>query len=159
AANKLRDLAATSTDLRALSALLDDALLADLGQAVEALVAQIQSIAAVASDVTLLMETLPRLARVMRYGSVRETDASMVRGIIDGIVPRITIGLGGAVASLNDDAAQVMLGHIRSAHSALELIASQQHSADWIAAISRIAEQPAVHGLVRGKCVRLLLDG
>ena len=51
------------------------------------------------------MSTLPGLARVMRYGSVRETDTAMVRHIIDGIVPRITIGIepGNVKARLSAD--------------------------------------------------------
>ena len=95
---------------------------------------------------------------MLRYGNVRQTDATMVREIIDGIVPRITVGLGGAVASLNDDAAATMLGHIQQTHRAIELIESDEHTNDWIDALKRVADQPAVHGLVRGHCVRLLLD-
>lgn len=158
AAAKLRLRADESNDLRVLAALLDDALLAELGAAAADLVKRIETVAAVAADVALLMETLPRLARVMRYGNVRQTDASMVREIIDGIVPRITVGLGGAVASLNDDAAVTMLGHVQSTHSAIELIESESHTKDWTDALRRIADQTAVHGLLRGRCVRLLLD-
>src|SRR5439155_6419060 len=86
---KLRLRADASNDLRQLAALLDDALLAELGSAAADLVKRIESVAAVAADVALLMETLPRLARVLRYGNGRQTDATMVREIIDGIVPRI----------------------------------------------------------------------
>jgi hypothetical protein len=133
-------------------------LLADLGEAVQALVQQIEAIAAVAADVTLLMSTLPGLARVLRYGSVRETDTGMVRHIIDGIVPRITIGLGGALSSLNDDAARAMVEHLQATHGAIELLESADHTAAWFAALGRTIDQPSVHGLVRGRASRLLLD-
>ena len=159
AAAKLRQRAAATNDLRALAALLDDALLAELGAAAADLVKQIENAAAVAADVALLMETLPRLARVMRYGNVRQADATMVREIINGIVPRVTVGLGVAVASLNDEAAQAMLGHVQATHAAIELVESEEHARDWNEALRRIADQPSVHGLIRGRCIRLLLDG
>jgi hypothetical protein len=155
---KIRQLATTNADLRSLAALLDDALLANLGEAVESLVQQVENIAAVAADVSLLMETLPQLVRVMRYGNVRQTDAGRVKHIIDGIVPRITVGLGGAVASLNDEAATQMEERIRGVHGAIQLIESPQHSDDWIEALRRIIDQPSIHGLIRGRSTRLLLD-
>jgi hypothetical protein len=158
AAAQLSKLAAGTTELRTLANLLDDALLADLGDAAQALIRQIDAIAAVAADVTLLMSTVPGLARVLRYGSVRQTDTAMVRHIIDGIVPRITIGLAGAMSSLNDEAAGVMVQHIQAMHAAIELLESPDHSAAWFDAIARAVQQVNVHGLVRGRAARLLLD-
>src|SRR6185436_9964258 len=155
---KLRKLAAESDDLNTLSALLQDALLADTGDAVADLVLKIQNVSAVASDVTLLMQTLPQLAAVLRYGNVRQADESMVRQIIDGLVPRITINLGGAVSSLNDDAAAQMEQHIRATHSAIELVESQDHTTAWLDCLARIIDQDSIHGLLRGRATRILLD-
>jgi hypothetical protein len=82
----------------------------------------------------------------------------MVREIVDGIVPRITVGLGGAVASLNDDAAAAMEQHLRTTHVAIELLESERHSADWFDALARTLPHDTVHGLIRGRAARLLLD-
>lgn len=150
--------ASETRDLRALAERLQDAMLAALGDAATALVRQIESVAAVATDITLLMETLPPLVSLVRYGNVRQTDAGMVREIIDGIVPRITVGLGGAVASLNDDAAAAMDGHLRSTDGALKQLDAADHTADWHAALARLLGHDTVHGLVRGRAARLLLD-
>jgi hypothetical protein len=155
---QLRKLAGETTELRTLANLLDDALLADLGEAVQALIKQIETIAAVAADVTLLMSALPGLVRVVRYGSVRETDTSMVRHIVDGTVPRIMIGLPGALSSLNDEAARAMLDHLQATHAAIELLESTDHTAAWLATLGRLIDQPNVHGLLRGRTARLLLD-
>jgi hypothetical protein len=35
---------------------------------------------------------------------------------------------------------------------------SEEHSAAWFAALLRIIEQETIHGLIRGRCARLLLD-
>ena len=74
--------AATASDLTELTALLDDVILADLAGTVERLLARIQSMSAVATDVGHLMTALPPLARVLRYGNVRRTDAALVEPVV-----------------------------------------------------------------------------
>ena len=155
---KLVQLAMDSTELKSLAARLQDALLADLGSAAAALVQQIESVAAVASDVTLLMGTLPSLATLLRYGNVRQTDAEMVRRIVDGMIPRIAVSVGGAVASLNDEAAIAVEHHISLTDAAIVLVNSPEHTQSWRDALARIIDQPGVHGLIRGRIARLLLD-
>lgn len=158
AAGKMRQLASASTNLRELAGYLHDAMLAELGDAAAALVRQIESVAAVASDVTLLMQTLPELAKLLRYGNVRKTDETLVREIVNGIIPRITAGLGGAVGSLNDEAAADMELQIRSTHAAVELIESPEHTEAWLDALKHVIDSDSVHGLIRGRCARILLD-
>lgn len=158
AAAKLRQLAVASNDLRVLAGYLQDAMLAELGDAAGDLVRQIESAAAVAADVTLLMETLPQLAKLLRYGNVRQTDETLVGEIVNGIVPRVTAGLGAAVASLNDDAAAAMEQHLRATHAAIELLDTPAHTADWVECLRRVLNSDSVHGLVRGRAARLLLD-
>ncbi len=85
--------------------MLNHVLLADLPRAVEKLIERIQNVSAVASDVGHLMEALPALASVLRYGNVRKTDLSMLEPIVAGLMARICAGLGPACGSLDDDAA------------------------------------------------------
>lgn len=156
--SQLRKLAAESKNLRELAGRLQDAMLADLGEAARALAQEIGNAAAVSADVTLLMETLPSLASLIRYGNVRKTDERMVRHIVDGIVPRIAVGLGGAVSSLNDEAAVAIEEHLRATHGAIELLEDERHTNDWLDALARTLPHDSVHGLVRGRGARLLLD-
>lgn len=158
ATEKLRALAREASELPKLAAYLQDALLAELGDAAPELVRQIEAAAAVASDVTLLMATLPQLAALLRYGNVRQTDAALVKEIVDGIVPRITAGLGGAVSSLNDEAAAEMDRHLIGTNRAVELLNEPAHAEDWLACLARILGQDSVHGLIRGRCARVLFD-
>jgi hypothetical protein len=158
AAGKLRQLAAASTDLRVLAGYLQDAMLAELGDAAADLIRHVENAAAVAADVTLLMETLPQLANLLRYGNVRQTDLTLVREIVDGIIPRITAGLGGAVGSLSDEAAAEMEQRVRETHAAIELLENAEHLAEWLDCLRRILDCESVHGLVRGRGARLLLD-
>ncbi len=150
--------AAAALTLAALTGLLDQMLLAALTDAVTPLIGQLQAIAAVASDVTHLMAALPDLVTVLRYRDVRQTDSAAVTQVVDGLVTRICIGLPGACASLDDDAAALMLAAINSTHSALKLLQQASHLQSWSATLQHLANQMTLPGLVAGRCCRLLLD-
>jgi hypothetical protein len=151
-------LAAECNDLTQLARLLDDVMLANLPGAVESLLARIANVAAVAADVARLMDAMSPLAGALRYGNVRQTDKDMVRHAIDGILPRILVGLPGAVASLNDEASLEMVSRLERLHDAVQLIESQADTDAWIACLDQLAERDGVHGLVCGRSIRLLFD-
>jgi hypothetical protein len=150
--------ATDSNDLPALAALVNDVLLADLPDAVDALLNRLNSVAAVVSDVTALMDAAGPLASVRRYGSVRQTDADLVNRTLDGLLPRIAIGLPPACASLDDAAAEAMIGRIAATDEAITLVESAEHTAAWRTSLASIAAADRVHGLVRGRAARHLFD-
>jgi hypothetical protein len=151
-------LADNALDLPPLTLLLGDVLLANLPTVVQRLMDRILTTAAVSSDVAKLMDAFPPLAEAFRYGNVRQTDKALVRRAIDGVLPRIIVGLGGAVASLNDQAAREMEQRIVRVHQAVELLDSSAESDEWMTCLLRITDQGTVHGMVRGRCARLLFD-
>lgn len=153
-----RDAADRANELPSLTNLLDQSLLADLPGAVSHLMARLQAEAAVASDIAHLMDALPPLADVQRYGNVRGTDAAMVGGIVAGLIARVCIGLPGACASLNDEAAAVMFDRIVSVNTAIGLLQDEERLAAWRGAMRQLADQRGLHGLVAGRCCRLLVD-
>ena len=120
--------------------------------------ARIDAVAAVGSDVPALMAALPPLARVMRYGSVRGTDAGAVAHVVDGLVARICIGLVGAAASLDDEAAATFSRLIDGVHGAIALLADAETGRRRRGALARLADLEGIHGLVAGRACRLLLD-
>jgi hypothetical protein len=136
--------------------LLDATLLADLPEAAEHVMARLQAVAAVASDVGHLMEALPPLANILRYGNVRNTDADMVASAVDGLVARICIGLPGACGSLNDEAAEEVFSRILETHSAIGLLQNRDHSTGWKNVLRHLADSPNLHGLIAGRACRLL---
>jgi hypothetical protein len=138
--------------------LLDEVLLADLPAAVEALLGAVQQHAAVGSDVPQLMEALPPLARVSRYGNVRQTDVKVVLDVVDGLVARICVGLPAAAASLDDEAAKAMSTRMSGVADAVGLLQQEDHIALWHATLRQLADQAGLHALVAGRCVRMLHD-
>ena len=147
-----------SPDLPALTALLADLLLADIPEASRRLVERIEAEAALASDVGHLLAALPPMTGVLRYGDVRKTDRSSVEHVIDGLVARIVIGLPGACASLDDDAASAMLAHLIAADAALRLARNEGHLTAWHAVLAKLLDQNDLHGLLAGRAARLLLE-
>lgn len=146
-------------ELPPVTELLDRAIQAALPEAVSFLMKRIETLAAVASDLKHMMAAVPALANVVRYGNVRQTDTAMVGQVVNGLITRIVIGLPGACASLDDTAAMEMDGAVRGVHEAVTLLQNPEQLADWIAALRSLADQAGLHGLLAGRCTRLLLDG
>ncbi|GER91974.1 hypothetical protein KDW_61360 [Dictyobacter vulcani] len=146
------------TDLPELTALLQSVVLAELPEAIEYLLEELQQRAAVSSDVQHLMDALPPLARVARYGDVRQTKAERIVPIIAGLFERSIIGLPGACFSLDDDAAQGMLKSIEHVQESLQLLDWPEQRLQWQHTLKNLAESDTIHGLIRGRCCRLLLD-
>jgi hypothetical protein len=154
----VRASAATAEYLAELTELLDQAMLADLPDAVDDLLAHIQARAAVSGDVRRLMDALPPLARVARYGDVRGTRAERVTPVIENLYARIVVGLSAACASLDDDAANEMMESIEHAQQAMSTLQRDDLRAAWQWALRAVMERNGAHGLVRGRCCRLLLE-
>ncbi|WP_437201430.1 DUF5682 family protein [Planctomicrobium sp. SH664] len=140
-----------------MTALFHEALLADLQQAVPALLEQIQRTAALATDVIHLMEAFPALARILRYGDVRGTRLTSVEPILTGMAERILIGLPAACATLSDESAETMVSAISQLQGGLALLEREDLQREWQERLQQFATSP-VHGLVRGWCCRTLLE-
>jgi hypothetical protein len=158
AAACVRAAADTAANLPELTRLVDQALLADLPAAIAHLMRRLQDEATVASDIAHLLDALPPLANVLRYGNVRKTDTGAVSEVVDGLVVRACIGLPGACATLDDEAAAAMLERMLAFNGALALLQNAEHLAAWHAALRRLADQRGMHGLIAGRSCRILLD-
>lgn len=152
------DAAATSEELAALTSLLDRVLLADLPEAVDMVMAKVQAVAALASDVAHLMEALPPLARIARYGDVRKTNIEVVADVIDGLVARICAGLPAYCASLNDEAAESVLNNIIQVNSSIGLLGVEEQNRLWQECLVKLLEDESLHGIIAGRAARLLFD-
>jgi hypothetical protein len=159
AAARAVDTAKKTDALGALASLATEAMLAELGPAVDTVIERLGAQAAVASDITHLMGALPALAELLRYGDVRGMASPAVARIVHGLVARIAVGLTPACASLSEEAAQEMLSYIERVHSAIALLADESLSSLWHEELAELLDAQASPGLLRGRAARLLLDG
>ncbi|GIH99253.1 DUF5682 family protein [Planobispora takensis] len=105
-----------------LTGLVERCLLADLQDALPDVLDALSERAALDGDVTHLMAALPAMVRAQRYGDVRGTSAAGLDVIVEAMLTRICVGLGGAVTALDDDAARELLGHVDAVHTAVGLL-------------------------------------
>ena len=119
---RARDQAQHGEQLSELTDLVEQTLLAELPDAIGEVMERLQNVAALTSDIPHLMDSLPALARVLRYGNVRQTDAGLVGHVVDGLITRVAIGLPSACGSLDDEAAEAMFDKVRVMNTAIGLL-------------------------------------
>lgn len=158
AARAVRERAGAATDLEALSALAERALLARLPAVVAEVVAALEARAGAGADVAELMDAVPPLAGVVRYGDVRSSDSAAVERLLDGLVTRVCVGLPLAAGSLDDDAAREMLGRVDAVQRAIALVDRPGQREQWVATLRELLARHGVNDLVSGRGCRLLLD-
>lgn len=144
-------------ELAALTSALDKIVLAGLDDALLALLVRLQEQSAIAADVRHLMEALPPLARVARYGDVRGTRSEQVLPIAEGMFERVVVGLRAACSGLDDDASERMIAAMAAAREALDLLDRADLKQEWFDRLRRLATDD-LHGVIRGWCVRQLLE-
>lgn len=152
-------LAEQSEELPQLTELLDKALLSGLTrETIDQILQAIQSRTAVTADIRLLMEALPPLARVARYGDVRGTRPEQVNPLIDGLFERVLVGLPNACISLDDEAALKMVSGLNQVQQSLNLLDRQEQLSEWQTVLRKLIEREEIHGMMRGRSCRLLLE-
>ncbi len=145
-------------DVVSLSEMLEKAIPSNLASAVEALVIKLDQVAATANDVQALMKAIPNIARIMRYGDVRQTDTSMLSTIANALLTRSCIGLPLAATGIDETAAQQLLELITQVNQAILLIQLDDKSQEWYETIKILSNNNQCHPLLSGFATRLLLD-
>ena len=149
---------AEQNDLTALSGLVAAVLPAALPAAMETVAKRLEAVAAVTGSIPEMMGALPHLVNALTYGDVRQTAADLIEPVLDALVPRICIGLPGAVSGLDRQGSNLFVPLINQAHGGLRTLARPDFQTEWINALALVADSGSVNGLLRGRAVRLLFD-
>lgn len=149
---------AAATELSALTALMEEILLADLRAAVAPVMARIQDVSALTADLGFLLAALPPLVNVVRYGSVRGTDTDALSNVIDGLIARACVALPFGTRGLADEAAAQLLAQLIAGDQAIRLLQDEEHGAAWFAALETGAKSELTHPLLAGRAVRILAE-
>ncbi|WP_017607439.1 DUF5682 family protein [Nocardiopsis xinjiangensis] len=156
AAARLVDLA-DQADLRGVTALTEQCLLAELDSALPTVLARLTDRAATDGDVTGLMAALPPLARAGRYGDVRRTEGAHLRSVAEGLLRRVCAGLPPALHGLDDDAAARIATLIDHTHHAVTLL-DEEPLRTWTTTLATLAGDDRLPGRVAGRLDRILSD-
>jgi hypothetical protein len=158
ASAKVTGAARQAGTLAEVTALVEVCLLADLADAYPAVLAALDTRAALDADINHLMAAIPALARTLRYGDVRRTDVAGLSTMTASLLGRVCAGLPSAVGSLSDDAAKELRGHLDGVHSAVALLDRDDLHGRWLTTLEAVAKRNDLHGLLAGRLTRLLLD-
>ena len=159
ASNSMLNDAKAAQDLRTIGKLLEKSIPAELPDAIKVLIVQLDRLAAASADVIEMMEILPGLITVARYGNVRKTDATLVLNIISSISTRICISLPNACIAIDEDASSVLLDLFFKLNDGLNLLQNTDVSSIWHVTLKSIAGNKSTSPLISGYSTRLLNDG
>ncbi|MEU1040215.1 DUF5682 family protein [Streptomyces sp. NPDC005907] len=168
--------AVAAGSLADVTALAERCLLAELPDALPVVMRVLADRAALDADVGQLAQALPALVRSLRYGDVRGTGTQALTDVAAGLAERVFVGLPPACAALDTDAAEEMRRHVDAVHGAVGLLAEAQAAARetaepegtrdqglvrdrWHSVLRVLSGRDTVPGVIRGRAVRLLLDG
>ncbi|MGW3014999.1 DUF5682 family protein [Streptomyces longwoodensis] len=157
--------AVAAPDLAEVTGLAERCLLAGLSDALPAVMRVLADRAALDTDVGHLAQALPALVRSLRYGDVRGTDTAALAEVAAGLAERVFVGLPPACAGLDADAAEEMRRHVDAVHGAVGLLddSPAPHPTHlrgrWRGVLRVLSGRDSVPGGIRGRAVRLLLDG
>lgn len=155
---KLADNAQNATHLGQVTAAMEAALLSGVDEAVPPLLSILENKAAVDRDLTELMAALPALARSLRYGDVRRTDAAALDVVTTSLLRRVNVGLPATLTGLGPDAAAEMLVHVNAVTDTVDLLDADIRG-EWLTTIAQLADRDDLHGSLAGRFVRIGVDG
>ena len=150
--------AAESDSLPEITHLIGQALKADLVDAIDVLVQKFQQLSAMTKDVHILMEALSPLVHAIRYGSTRKLDVLALEQVVDQIIPRIGIGLPGAVRQINQESSEQLFDKLLACNHAIGILNQPHHTQLWNRSLKTIALLPDASPLITGACNRILFD-
>lgn len=154
-AEKSADFAQKATTLAELTELLESALLAALPRVSEAILARLQDVAAVSHDLPPLIDALPHLVRLARYGSARPVDGALLDRVLQGVLTRITIGLPFALQGLAVESADAWAGRLATLQQLIRTLDDADYRAMWHKTLTQLNEQEEVPSLLKGCIARL----
>lgn len=133
-------------------------LLADLPDALPAVLTALDERAGHAGDAGHLMDAFAPVVRSLRYGDVRGTRTPALGRVADALLARVCAVLPVAVQGLDDDAATALRTRVEAVHRAVATRDDPDARALWTATLQSLVERSDVHGLLLGRVVRLLHD-
>ena len=141
-----------------LTQLLDRVIPANLPDLVEAMTLQLDRLSAASTDILEMMEAVPDLVNIVRYGSVREMDFSKVGDMLHAMIARILAGGVLICIHIDEEAATDILDKLVSTDYAVSTLNDPELNALWLEFVRQVRTSAHVHPLLCGYATRLLND-
>lgn len=149
---------ATIRRIPELTSLLNRVLPADLPELVDAMTIRLDNLSAASSDVLEMMEAVPDLVTVVRYGNVRNLDFSRVGQMLRAMIARILAGGVLVCIHIDEEAASEILDKLVATDYAVAILNEDEINAMWLEFLRQVRTSVNVHPLLSGYVTRLLND-
>lgn len=158
AGNKAIMQARECRDVATLARLVKTCLLADLPQAAEACIASLQAAAVDSGDLVGLMETVPPLVSILRYGTARPIPEGQLKALVSSVSAEINAGTLSAAMDIEPAEAQQMRQAMNGYDHALGLFDDDHLTQMWRRELAGIVGHDRSAPAIAGLALRLLHD-
>ncbi|SFJ94601.1 DUF5682 family protein [Bradyrhizobium sp. Gha] len=159
AGGRLIEAMSKEAELGALASLVRNAMIADLPRATESGIAALETKAALTSDGQALLDALPPMADILRYGEARAGTVEHLAALMPRIVVQAAIALPYASRNLDGPAASKLRGAILAADTAIQLAQLEADIvARWREALTALLHDDQTTRLIAGTAARLLYE-
>lgn len=146
------------TRIPELTGLLDRVIPANLPELVEAMTIRLDRLSAASTDIVEMMEAVPDLVNIVRYGDVRNLDFSKVGNMLKAMVARILAGGLLVCINIDEEAAGELLEHLSATDYAVSTLNDEELNDMWYEFVQQIRNSSGAHPLLSGYAARILYD-
>lgn len=146
------------THIPELTHLLDRVIPANLPKLVEAMTIQLDRLSAASTDIVEMMEAVPDLVNIVRYGDVRHLDFSQVGNMLRAMIARILAGGLLVCINIDEEAAGQLLEHLSATDYAVATLDDDELTGMWYEFVQQIRNSSSAHPLLSGYATRILND-
>lgn len=146
----LSDVISTETELKVISKWLQLAVPAELSSATNSLLEKMDNLAASATDVEALIQSLFPLSEILKYGNVRRSDRNKVNAIFTTIFYRTLVGLPIGCIGINEEQSKELASQIKRLHQVVLVLDETDFKKDWFETLDLMVKNQQVVPFVAG---------
>ena len=148
-----------SSDVAMLAGLVKACLLADLPDAAAQCITRLQAAAVGSGDLVQLMNTVPTLVSILRYGTARPIPTEQLGALVSALAAEINAGAQVAAVDIEPSEADAMRRAMTGYDRALALHGEEPLTEMWHRELAAIVHHDRSAPAVAGLALRLLHDG
>ncbi|MHA7821024.1 MAG: DUF5682 family protein [Erythrobacter sp.] len=158
AGNRSVQMASEVSDVAVLAQMVKSCLLADLPDAAEIVIDRLQSAAVDSANIAKLMQTIPTLVSILRYGTARPIPEAQLSALVTAMAVEVNAGAFTAAAEIDAVQAQSFVTGMREYDRALGLFGEGDLTEIWERELAAIAAADRCAPAVRGVALRMVHD-
>ena len=155
---KLRHQLESMKDLGDLVERLQKAQLAGLSEQFDAIISRILDVLPSNTDRLILIEIIPPLIQLLRYGDLRNTSSASIYDLVDRLVPSVCAYLPQLIQDTSDEDADDVIRKVQDLNFSLGLLSNSTYEEYLNQALLQISRNASVGAESGGYCIRLLFD-